>query len=202
MKGLNLQCLNSYLFTQTYTSMKKQLLLLVLFIGLFCGSNFAQGKLFCGVDLGFSDNDNHSSFNLGPRVGFGIGDRSALVVGINFENHKDKGPDLATTSFGVGAEYRYGWNVGDNVFLYLAPGVAFSSDKEEQATGGDLKSTTFDIRIAPGLSYKLADKWSINTHFGALGYSSTTPDGGDAFGTFGLDLSMSSIGFGLWYHIQ
>ncbi|MFZ1256128.1 MAG: hypothetical protein WAR77_07225, partial [Saprospiraceae bacterium] len=77
----------------------------------------------------------------------------------------------------------------------LAPGVNYQSDKDHH----DVKTNSFEIRIAPGINYMIADKWALNTKFGSLGYQSETVGDGDAFGTFGLDLSMSAILFGIEY---
>lgn len=209
LKGLNLQGLNSFYSRKTYASMKKLLLLFVLFLGLMSTGAQAQGKLFLGLDLGFNSydagydgpNEGHeaSQFNLGPSLGYWLNDNSAIVVGINYSSFDNKTSDSKTTGFGIGAEFRYGWHFGDNVFVYLAPGIGFSSNKTETG-GNDAKWTQLDLGISPGVSFMLADKWSINAYFGGLGYSSQKPDGGDAANSFGLNLDMSNIGFGLWYH--
>ncbi len=206
LNRLNLQGLNSFYSRKTYASMKKQLLLFVLFLGLMSTGAQAQGKMFLGLDLGFNSNDagyngNHevSQFNLGPSLGYWLNDNSAIVVGINFSSHDNKTDDIKDTGFGIGAEFRYGWHFGDNVYVYLAPGIGFNSYKTDDS-GTETKWTQLDIGISPGVSYMLADKWSINAYFGGLGYSSQKPDGGDAVNAFGLSLDMSSLGFGLWYH--
>ncbi len=183
--------------------MKKQLLLLVLFMGIFSAMNAQDKKMMLGVDLGFSSNDAHSSFNLGPSFGYWLNENSAIVVGINFGSATLKGAtDLKNSSFSGGAEFRYGWSMGDMAFLYIAPGIEFGSvDNEFDEDGPNAyKGTTLDIRAALGATYKIADAWSLDARFGRIGYASETPDGGEAFGTFGLDLSMSTLSFGLWYH--
>ncbi|MEP7197377.1 MAG: outer membrane beta-barrel protein [Saprospiraceae bacterium] len=187
-------------------NLMKTTLFILSFIAL-CNIGSAQGKMFLGLDLGFQSSDagfnslhETSQFNVGPSFGYWLNDKSAVVVGVNFISHTNKTDDLSSTGFKIGAEYRYGWHVGDHAFLYLAPGVAFGSNKDELVGGGESKWTTLDIRIRPGISYMLADKWSINGYFGGLGYSSITPDGGDGVGAFGLNLEMSSLGFGIWYH--
>lgn len=182
--------------------MKKQLVLLVLLMGLSAASFAQDKKMMLGLDLGFSSNDNQSSFGLGPNFGYWLSDNMALVVGIDFASTTNKlNNDLKTTTFGAGAELRYGWNVGDMTFLYLAPGFSYSKDTQEQGAGlPDEEDSEFNIRIVPGVTYKIADAWSIDARFGSLGYNSTKHGDGDSFGTFGLNLNMSSIGFGLWYH--
>ncbi|MBK6543989.1 MAG: porin family protein [Saprospiraceae bacterium] len=186
--------------------MKKQLLILVLFMGLFSVSNYAQGKLFLGVDLGFSSQDNGfngghetSEFVIAPSLGYWLSDNMAIVGRVGYASHDNKTDDVKTSGFGIGAELRYGWHLGDNTFLYLAPGARYGSEKTEFA-GGDATTTEFQIAIRPGVDYKIADKWSIDAHFGSLGYTSQSPEVGDAVSSFGLDLSMSAISFGIWYH--
>jgi opacity protein-like surface antigen len=182
--------------------MKKQLLLLVLFIGLFSAVNAQDKKMMLGLDLNFSSNDNESSFGIGPNFGYWLSENMALVVGVNFGSVTDKtgAEDLATTSFGAGAELRYGWHVGDMTFLYVAPGFAFGSTTHEITPTTEAKVSSFDVGLGLGVQYMIADSWSINAEFGRLGYNSVKPEGGESFGTFGLDLSMSTIGFGIWYH--
>jgi opacity protein-like surface antigen len=197
-ESVKLAQLITFLFTQTYTSMKKQLLLLVLAMGLFSAVN-AQSKLFGGLDLGFSStSDVGSSFNIGPHIGYDLSERMALVVGVSFGSETDKtgAEDVKTSGFGVGAELRYGWSVGDKTTLYLAPGVGYASATNDAT---DIDVTSFNVGIAPGINYMIGDKWSLNGKFGNLGYESVTVGDADAVGTFGLDLTMSSMLFGLEY---
>ncbi len=158
-------------------------------------SSFAQGKLFTGIDLAFHSNDAESHFGLTPHFGYDLSDKMALVVGINIGSHKDKIADTKTSEFGVGAELRYSISMGDKFNLYLAPGVAYNTAKD----AAEVETKEIDIRVAPGFTYMIGEKWNLNSRFGRIGYNSTTVGDGDAFGTFGIGLSMSDVSFGLEY---
>lgn len=105
-------------------------------MGLFSVSNYAQGKLFLGVDLGFSSQDNGfnsghetSEFVIAPSLGYWLSDNMAIVGRVGYASHDNKTDDVKTSGFGIGAELRYGWHLGDNTFLYLAPGARYGSEK-------------------------------------------------------------------------
>ena len=181
--------------------MKKQLFLVSLFLSLIFTGLSAQSKLFGGLDLGFSSNDNESTFLLGPKIGYWLNDNSALVGGIFYTSNKDKtqDPEVTTSGFGIGAQYRFCWHSGDNFYFYLAPGVDYASLKADNGTN-DVKTNTFNVSLSPGISYMLADKWSINAEMGLLNYNSTKVGDFDAATQFDVDMNMSSLSFGLWYH--
>ena len=178
--------------------MKKQLLLLVLFMGLFAAASYAQDKkMFAGVNLGFHSNDAESAFNLGPRFGYWLNDNAAIVGGVNFGSFTVKGAtDVTTTSFGIDAHYRWGWHQGDNTFFYLAPGFSYGSVKEENEEA----STALVIDLTPGVSYMMGDSWSINAEIGLLRYTSNAAHGGTAVTQFSVGTSMDALSCGLWYH--
>ncbi len=181
--------------------MKKQLLILVLFMGLFSAVNAQDKKMFAGVDLGFSSKkDVSSDFNIGPRFGYWLSDNSAIVGGINFVSHTDKGvTDVTRTSFGIGVQYRYGWHMGDNTFFYLAPGVAYSSTNTDIT--GAKADTDFDIELTPGVDYMMGDSWSINAEIGLLHFNSHKNGATDTSDSdFNVSTNMSALSFGLWYH--
>lgn len=191
--------------------MKKLFTILPVIAALFLSSQVnAQYKSFLGVDLGFATTkDVSTSFNIGPTYGYVLNDMMQVVVGVNFRSETTKGGanDQKETGFGAGAEFRYGMNPSDNLYLFAALGGSFHSDKDDQGTSSDtddIKDTGFTVGIRPGLQYHLSDRWSMEAHFGLLGlHSATTEVGstkGDAVNTFGLDLSMSSLNYGLFFH--
>lgn len=189
--------------------MKKQVTyFLMLFIALAFTQLNAQGS-FIGVDLGFSSTkDVHTGFHIAPTYGYKLSSTMQIVGRVGFESHTDKtNNDAKETGLGVGAEFRYGTRPSDNFFLFAALGVGFNSTKDDNGTdteNDDVKGTEINFGIRPGIDYMFNDKWSMTAHFGRLGYSSDKTEVGsvspDPVGTFSLDLSMSSLAFGLFYH--
>ena len=180
--------------------MKKQLLILVLFMGLFSAVNAQDKKMFAGVNLGFSSDDAHSSFNIGPRLGYWLSDNMALVGGVSYQSNKNKTTDITLSTFGIGAQLRYGWHHGDNTFFYLAPGVLFQSASSD-VTGSE-SETTITIALTPGVNYMLGDRWSINAEIGLLEFVSTS-QGDVSDSHFAVSTQMfpeNGLTFGLWYH--
>ncbi len=184
--------------------MKKQLILSVLLtLSTFLIGYSQDQKMFGGLDLLFNsskvkDGPKATLFGLAPTFGYWLNDRSAIVARVSYASGDIA--DVKSNSFGIGVDYRYGWNVSDNVYLYLAPGVSFTSSKDDIDEPTETTTTDLNIGISPGIQYKFANKWSFVTEFGDLSYnSSKVKDGPEASG-FGLNLLMSTLNFGLQYH--
>ena len=176
-----------------------QLLVLLAFVSV---SASAQGNLFVGGQLSFSSNDLNNSFKLLPNLGYRINEHMVIVGRVGFTSgttDKDLITETKSSGFELGAELRYGWMSGDNVFWFFAPGVNFGSSKETE-NDVDTKSTNFGIALRPGISYQMSDRWSVTSHFGRLAYDSKKDEGEDAFNTFGLNLNLDNIDFGLSFH--
>jgi hypothetical protein len=179
-----------------FLKMKKLFTLLVIcFIANFSLS--AQYKYFVGGQLGFRSNDAQSYFSVLPNVGYILNDHMILVGEVGFSSTTDKNTvkDIKSNTFDLGVALRYGWKAGDNAFVFLAPGVNISNGKV-----ADVKNSAFGVNIRPGVSYQLAPRWSMTAHYGSLGYDSVKLGDGDAVGTFGLDLDMNTLDFGLNFH--
>lgn len=156
-------------------------------------------KMFIGGNLEFgSTKDVSNHFGVSPVFGYWLNDKSAIVVNVNFHSTTTKGvKDVTGNKIGFGAEYRYGWHLGDMLYMYVAPGVGYSTAK--QNTDVDVSTKTLDIGLNSGLMYMISPRWSINSRFGNLGYSSVTVGDGDAVGSFGLSF-LDHLDLGLNYH--
>jgi outer membrane protein W len=179
--------------------MKKQLLILVLFMGLFTAASYAQDKkMFAGVDLGFSSvEDVSSSFSIAPSLGYWLSDNMAIVGSVGYNSTNFDATDNTASTFGIGASLRYGWHHGDNTFFYLAPYVSFASS--DSGVQGEESTTHFNVGLTPGFDYMMGDRWSINAEIGLLNFTSTSHAGASS-SDFSLGLTMSTISLGLWYH--
>ncbi len=184
-----------YLIFKTY---KMKNLLTLVAICLFTSlSVSAQYKYFVGGQLAFSSNDAESNFGIKPNIGYVLNDNMVLVGEVGFSTSTDKSgvTDIKSNDFGLGLALRYGWKAGDDAFVFIAPGVNFGNGKI-----GDIKHSNFGVNIRPGVSYMLAPRWSMTAHYGSLGYDSVKHGDADAVGTFGLDLNMNTLDFGLNFH--
>jgi len=180
--------------------MKKQLLILVLFMGLFAISYAQDKKMFAGVSLGFSSVENvSSSFNIGPRLGYWLSENSAIVGSLSYASSTNKAanPEVTNSGFGIGAQYRHGWNHGDNTFFYIAPGVRFNSLSSD--VPNSQSSTQFIVNLTPGVDYMMGDRWSINAEIGLLNFVSHS-SGGVSSSSFDVNMNMDALSFALWYH--
>ncbi len=172
------------------------LFFVALTMSIFTSVSAQDKKMFAGLNLGFWSNDAASHFNLGPRFGYWLSENSAIVAAVGIGNDKNKGTDITTKAFGIGAEYRYGWNHGDNTFFYLAPGVSYNSHKE----GDEDASTDLNVFLTPGVNYMMGDRWSINAEIGLLNFSSSKDHGGDNVNQFTVGTDFDALSFTLWYH--
>ncbi|MBK6699745.1 MAG: outer membrane beta-barrel protein [Saprospiraceae bacterium] len=185
--------------------MKKQCLFLSLFVlSLLSTSTFAQDhKMWIGVDLGFNshkvgDADNTSSFKIKPTFGYHINEAMAVGIKVGYESEaKD------VSSFEVNPFFRYGKSIGDKATLFGELGVDITSGSDKR-TSTEVKTNSFDVGISPGVTYMFADNWGLEAHFGKLGFKSEGGSIGDVDSdkttNFGIDLTMSSLSFGLTYH--
>lgn len=178
----------------------KKLLTLLTLCAFLSAPAFAQYKYFVGGELGFNSSKSTNGFAFKPNVGYMLNDRMILVGSLGYNSNTIKGSgaikDIKTSGFGVGLELRYGWKAGDNAFVFLAPGVHYNNDED----AADEHTTTLGLGIRPGITYQLAPRWSITSHFGNLGLSSKKVGDGDSVSNFGLNLNMNSIGFLISYH--
>mgnify|MGYP000853227709 FL=1 len=186
--------------------MKKQCLFLSLFVlSLLSTSTFAQDhKMWIGVDLGFNshkfgDADNTSQFSIAPTFGYHLSEAMAIGIRVGYAS-----PGKDISAFGVNPFFRYGKSIGDKATLFGELGVDYVSGSDKTNASAEIKTSAFGVGISPGVTYMFADNWGLEAHFGHLGFDSESEEVGsaDAVKTtnFGLDLTMSSLSFGLTYH--
>ena len=155
--------------------------------------------MFIGGNLNFSSvKDVSSNFGISPVFGYWLNDKSAVVVKVGFNNHHTDLGDVTGSTIGFGAEYRYGWHLGDNLYTYLAPGVGYSIH-DPNTDIDDNEDKSLDLGINGGLQYMIAPRWSINSRWGGLTYSSLTVGKADAVGSFSFSF-FDNLNLGLNYH--
>ena len=173
--------------------MKLYRVILIALFSSFCLSLNAQ--VFIGGGINFTNStreheDNNelvereSAFGIGfsPKVGVFLSEKLAIGIDLNLSTYKRKtGIDSEAiykqSNIGVSPFVRYyalNWNKF-SVFGQGNIGVEFiksTTDFESTVTDGP-KETKFYIYIAPGLSYNLSDKLSLETslNFLSFGYN-------------------------------
>lgn len=164
--------------------------------------------------------------NLTPYIGYAINKHISIGVAMDFQAERLKTPEITlqggdkghlvnkSYSFAIGPFFRYTFPINDKfgIWLQLNADPNFGAVKQQyNSTGNEIKTLTgnlfgFDIGIAPGFNYKVANRWIFTGSFGNLGYSfdrtsSTNTSGSVAIKTvekqskFGFNLTKISIGF-------
>src|SRR5690606_9273516 len=105
------------------------------------------------------------------------------------------------SQFGAGLGATYFFTPSSKFSFTVGAGVAYASSKEEEEGSDDFKVNSFGIAVAPGVNYFISDNFALRASIGALSYTSSKADfdGAEAINTFGLNLDLSDINFGLTY---
>jgi outer membrane protein len=167
---------------------------------------FAQGDLFLSGGIGFSSSKTGdvktNGVNFSPAIGYFISENIALGARLDVDSGKvDNGvAETKTSGFGVEAFGRYYFTPAAkfSVFGELAVGVGSS---KTEVGNVENKSKTFGVNAGAGVSYFLSNNWAIEAGWAGLGYN-TDDNGGNGAektNTFGLNVDLSSINFGLIY---
>ena len=102
------------------------------------------------------------------------------------------------TTLTVGAFGRYYATPSSQFSVFGNLGFDYMSTDDKLS---DVKVNGYEIALSPGVSYFLNSNFAMEASFGKLGYSSVKADvtGAEATNSFGLNLDLRSITFGLVY---
>jgi opacity protein-like surface antigen len=171
------------------------------------GEGFSNGDVFVSGSFGFGSektgDEKISGFNIAPKVGFFVADNIAIggKLGYASTTRTDApSPDFKTNEFTVGAFGRYYATPSSQFSIFGELGFDYVSGKQEQGAN-ELKRDGFDIAVGPGVSYFLSSNFAMEASWGMLGYSTRKNDtpNAEATNSFGLNVNLSSINFGLVY---
>ena len=171
---------------------------------------FAKGDAFLSGGFGFgstSEGDAKSSdFTFSPAVGFFVTENIALGARLNVESGKNEdafGNETKSSAFGGEVFGRYYMAPASQFSVFGELAAGFGSDKTEDALGNETKYNGFGINAGVGVSYFLNSNFAIEAGWAGLGYNLRKADvsGADAANTFGLNVDLSSINFGLIYKL-
>ena len=181
----------------------------------------ANAQLYVGGEVGAwrNSDDNHTSFNLKPEIGYQLSDKWDLGIGIGF-NHDYKGVGEASdgttlvknkvNSFEVNPYARWSFvKFGPvRMFLDITAGVSTYKVKATVYNPVTEKSTTetgdaqvgWRVGVQPGVAVGLCKNLDFIAHVGFLGYRDAD-DNKCSYGEngFGFDLSSNNLNFGFVY---
>ena len=168
---------------------------------------FGQGDIFVTGGVGFGSSKTgdakSSSFNFSPKAGYFVNENIAVGLGLNIGSTTvDNGAEVKTNSFEGEVFGRYYFTPASQFSLFGQLGAQFGSNKMEvEGVPGDSTSKTFGVNAGVGVSYFLNSNWALEAGWAGLGYHSDDNggEGADKTNTFGLNVDLSAINFGLVY---
>jgi outer membrane protein len=183
------------------------------------GAGLASGNIVLTGDLNYTstsqDEVKSSVFGLAPGVGYMMSDNLMLLGSIGISTGTVSSPgteDVKINGLGLNAGVRYFFTPADKFSLSIGGQLGYGSISsnlgvdefgDQVVLAEDVKTSTISFNVPVGLHYFMNDNFAITTTFGGLGYSSSKEDtdGAEAKNTFGLNLNMSSLSFGLLYKL-
>jgi len=165
---------------------------------------FAQGDIFVSGTVGFNSTKTgdakSNDLTFSPAAGYFIADNLALGLRLNVTSGEDAA-ETKTSGFGADVFGRYYFAPASQFSIFGELAVGFGSNKVEPNGGGEFKSKTFGVNAGVGVSYFLNSNWAIEAGWAGLGYNSDDNggDGADKTNSFGLNVDLSAINFGLIY---
>ncbi|MGE0772078.1 MAG: autotransporter outer membrane beta-barrel domain-containing protein [Cyclobacteriaceae bacterium] len=158
---------------------------------------FEKGRILAGGSASFAAQApadmRSTTFSLMPDGGYFVANRVVIGAGLGFSNFTVKFEDLGgsslksvSTSFSIEPFVRY----------YLEPGVFFAGafgyglGKSKNTVGSTTTTSKFD---SSQLTLSVGYAYFLNTHVAiepAIGYRSTNPESGDAYGSMFLNIGL------------
>lgn len=165
---------------------------------------FANGDVFVSGAIGFSSTSSgdvdSNEFTIAPRVGFFVSDNIAIGGRLGYTSATDFA-ETKTNEFAIGVFGRYYMTPANQFSLFVEAGFDYMSTSVEPDGGEEAKVNGFGIGVRPGIGYFMNDNWAIEATFGNLGYETSKPDadGAESTDTFGLNVDMTAVTFGVIY---
>ena len=170
---------------------------------------FSKGDVFLSGGIGFGSTKQgdvkQNDIAFSPAVGFFVTEEIALGARLTVESGKfDNGmAESKSSAFGGEVFGRYYFTPASQFSVFGELAAGFGSDKTEDFLGNETKYNGFGINAGVGVSYFLSNNFAIEAGWAGLGYNSRKADvsGADAVNSFGLNVDLSSINFGLIYKL-
>lgn len=167
-------------------------LVICLFVALVAMSIKAQQNIYVGGTLSIWGEDNATSFNITPEVGYHFNDKWAVGGLLIYSHTKSNG--VKANAFALAPYARYTFFEADQLSLFVDGGFGFST----VGVKGSDNVNGFEVGFKPGISFAVTDHFSLLAKIGFLGYrDSYLSNSGSSGG--GLSLSSSDLSFGFYY---
>lgn len=168
---------------------------------------FSKGNIFVSGGVAFGSEKTGDLKTTGvefsPMVGYFVTDNIAIGARLNVGSNKvDNGAaENKSSSFGAEVLGRYYWTPASQFSLFAELAAGFGSSKNEPAVGPTTENKTFGVNAGVGVNYFLSNRFAIEAGWAGLGYNSDDNGGNGAEETtsFGLNVDLSAINFGLTY---
>jgi hypothetical protein len=172
--------------------------------------SFAQitkGDIQLGGNAGFnkikSGSFERSQFTLAPRAGLFVSDLTSVGLTIGYSSTDSNGTNSNLFQFGVYS--RFHKMVAENFYIYLQPSLTLGTGSVKSENAPDIDTSTFNIGIAPGVTYFLSPKFALEMSLGSLAYN-LTKDSNSTIESktenYGLNLNLNTITLGFSYYIK
>jgi outer membrane protein W len=174
---------------------------------------FSEGDIYATGSLGYNSTKigdiDVNAFTFSPSAGYFINENIALEATLIFgsaDTSADFDGDsvgVKNSTFGGGLGATYFFTPASQFSFTIGAGVSYSSTNSEFDVDGseEFKTNTFGIAVAPGINYFVSDCIALRASVGALSYSSSKLDidGAESVNSFGLNMNLSDINFGITY---
>ena len=168
-------------------------------------AQFTKGDKFTSTSFGYSSTTQgdakSSTFNLAPSVGYFVSNNWSLGLEVGIGSNSSELASVKSvdeSSFAFGAHANYFFTPAEKFSFFANIGFDYMSMNDKIA-----KETIsgFGISVVPSVNYFLSNRLAMQASYGSLGYATMKSDatGAEAVNNLGINLDMSSIGFGLTY---
>lgn len=188
-----------------------------LFIAALTQAQIEKGDVQLGGTINFNSNDfenfDNSAFRIQPQAGLFVSSTTSigLTVGFTsiqntqFDQNSGNPVELTNNLFVFGTYARFHKSVVENLYLFLQPSVLLGTGENEFSApqSGDINS--FNVGLAPGITYFLSPKFALELNFGGLSYNRSKADlnGNETTLTnFNLNMSLANVGVGMSFYIK
>ncbi|SOU86554.1 outer membrane beta-barrel protein [Tenacibaculum dicentrarchi] len=163
---------------------------------------FTQEDIYVSGSVGYSKMSGAgdvSIYTFSPSVGYFVSENIALELGLAISGSENGAAE--STAFGVKAGADYFFTPKNNFSFVVGAGLGYTTYKTETAGIEGPDRNTFSLDVSPGINYFVSNSIALKASVGALSYNSSKVDitGAKSVNSFGLNLNLSNVNFGLTY---
>ncbi|WGH75862.1 outer membrane beta-barrel protein [Tenacibaculum tangerinum] len=144
-----------------------------------------------------------SNYTFSPSAGYFITDHISLELGliVGGSTSESFGGEISSTQFGGSLVGNYYFTPKNDFSFVIGAGLSYASGAIEfdGIDAGDMN--TFALAVAPGINYFVSERLALRASVGALSYVNMDSDGSPSTSSFGLNLDLSNINFGITYKL-